>query len=293
MKKIIPALAMLLISAIVMSTASFAWFSMNENVVAEGMSITAQASGSLIISESNANAVFDGATTIDLGSKVNYVNATTYKALTEGGTAQWLKADGKKIDGDSGAIKDGATDALSAIVADDNGTYYVDYLVYVASAGSLLTGKTLSAGVSFKAVDDNNGLTGKALSVAFFVLDEQDVGKNAEGFDADVAKIQKAVANDGKAIAQYPLTATADDTGFVTADDVVVGTAMTIPSAFEATAAEGETPATTKQVLPIVMRVYFDGDRTNGATGDDLQHFVNSQKIDTTAMSVSVDFKLS
>ena len=41
-RKLIPALAMLLISAVLMSTASFAWFSMNEQVTATGMEITAQ-----------------------------------------------------------------------------------------------------------------------------------------------------------------------------------------------------------------------------------------------------------
>lgn len=41
-RKLIPALAMLLISAVLMSTASYAWFSMNTSVSAEGMSITAK-----------------------------------------------------------------------------------------------------------------------------------------------------------------------------------------------------------------------------------------------------------
>ena len=42
MRKLIPALAMLLVSAVMMSTASFAWFSMNTTVTADGMSITAK-----------------------------------------------------------------------------------------------------------------------------------------------------------------------------------------------------------------------------------------------------------
>lgn len=40
-RKLIPALAMLLISAVMMSTASFAWFSMNKQVSATGFEITA------------------------------------------------------------------------------------------------------------------------------------------------------------------------------------------------------------------------------------------------------------
>ncbi len=49
MRKIIPALAMLLISAVMMSTASFAWFSMNTNVTASGMSVKAKSDGGLAI----------------------------------------------------------------------------------------------------------------------------------------------------------------------------------------------------------------------------------------------------
>jgi hypothetical protein len=41
-RKLIPALAMLLISAVMMSTASFAWFSMNTSVSATGMSVQAK-----------------------------------------------------------------------------------------------------------------------------------------------------------------------------------------------------------------------------------------------------------
>ena len=36
-RKLIPAVVMLLVSAVLMSTASFAWFSMNKQVTATGM----------------------------------------------------------------------------------------------------------------------------------------------------------------------------------------------------------------------------------------------------------------
>ena len=42
-RKLIPAFVMLLVSAVLMSTASFAWFSMNETVEATGMKVTADA----------------------------------------------------------------------------------------------------------------------------------------------------------------------------------------------------------------------------------------------------------
>ena len=42
-KRLIPALAMLLVSAILLGTSTFAWFSMNDTVTATGMSVTAKA----------------------------------------------------------------------------------------------------------------------------------------------------------------------------------------------------------------------------------------------------------
>jgi len=51
MKKLIPALCLLLISAVVMSTASFAWFSMNTQVKAKGMTVKANAQNGIVISD--------------------------------------------------------------------------------------------------------------------------------------------------------------------------------------------------------------------------------------------------
>ena len=54
-RKLIPALAMLLISAVLMSTASFAWFSMNKTVTATGMTVTAKADQTFLVISSTAN----------------------------------------------------------------------------------------------------------------------------------------------------------------------------------------------------------------------------------------------
>lgn len=50
MKKLIPALCLLLISAILMGTSTYAWFSMNTQVTATGMQVKAQAEGGIVIS---------------------------------------------------------------------------------------------------------------------------------------------------------------------------------------------------------------------------------------------------
>ena len=50
MKKLIPALALLLVSAVMLATSSFAWFSMNTQVTVSGMSVTAKVGSNLAIS---------------------------------------------------------------------------------------------------------------------------------------------------------------------------------------------------------------------------------------------------
>ena len=73
-KKIIPALVMLLVSAVLLSTASYAWFSMNAQVTATGMQVTAQAPASLLISNTNATTGF--------GSTVAWANDIFEPAAT-------------------------------------------------------------------------------------------------------------------------------------------------------------------------------------------------------------------
>lgn len=54
MKKLIPALCMLLVAAVLLGTSTYAWFSMNTQVTATGMSVTASAPKSLLISTSES-----------------------------------------------------------------------------------------------------------------------------------------------------------------------------------------------------------------------------------------------
>ena len=54
-RKLIPAFAMLLVSAIMLTTASFAWFSTNDQVSATGMSVKATTAENLVISADNSS----------------------------------------------------------------------------------------------------------------------------------------------------------------------------------------------------------------------------------------------
>lgn len=51
MKKIIPSICMLLVTAVLMGTSTYAWFSMNKKVEVTGMKVTASTSSNMIISK--------------------------------------------------------------------------------------------------------------------------------------------------------------------------------------------------------------------------------------------------
>ena len=86
MKKLIPALCMLLVAACLMGTSTYAWFAANKAVTASGMQVKAAADGGLAI----ASYVKDATT--------NDAVAPASTAFAASATAQWsnqLDADGK------------------------------------------------------------------------------------------------------------------------------------------------------------------------------------------------------
>ena len=78
-RKLIPAVAMLLVSAIMLSTSSFAWFSMNKQADVNNMQVTATANSNLLISFSSTS----GFTNSIASSKAyTLVPASTAKAAS-------------------------------------------------------------------------------------------------------------------------------------------------------------------------------------------------------------------
>ena len=86
-RKLIPALVMLLVSAIMLSTASFAWFASNEKVTATGMSVTANSAQQFLQISTTSGGTYDIAATAQTGSKiVDLVHATI---ATDKNTVTW------------------------------------------------------------------------------------------------------------------------------------------------------------------------------------------------------------
>lgn len=101
MKKLIPAIALLVISSLLLSVASYAWFSMNTTVTATNMSVQATTSKNLVISLAGAdtwNQSVDAATTLTSMLPVSTDDLENWFATTEQGQ--------KKVGFNNGTVSD-------------------------------------------------------------------------------------------------------------------------------------------------------------------------------------------
>lgn len=238
MRKLIPAFAMLLVSAIMMSTASFAWFTMNDNVDATGMQIQAKSTGSLVIGDAP---LLDGTkdTTVKLNS-----TATQLKPMT------WLDADDENniTAGWYHPAKNfvhsitGKADALEPLQNPNagNGGYYFDQEIYIASAGDAMTNKTLEITMT-SPQHDAKDIAYNAYSAAIYVYTKEDGGN---------------LWKDN----QYP-AANAEPTEIVSVKGgtIKLTGSYTIPSIVGMTDPENNTVG-----LKIVIRVFVDGNMKTG-----------------------------
>ena len=141
---------MLLISAVMLSTASFAWFSMNNTVQATGMQISANAVGSLVIEQNSAPAANSTTTTkaMTAATPRAMLDATHDATQITGDFTSGLKtvADSNRttIPNDTGVY---SGDAFAVVPADST-TYFVDYTVVIAARDAAVTGQDLVATLS-------------------------------------------------------------------------------------------------------------------------------------------------
>lgn len=102
MKKLIPATVMLLVAAILMSTASFAWFSMNQTVTAKDMTVIAKSNQMFLLIKAghaaDADAVQDTALIEDSAETASSALYPAAHTLNSSATTSDVEAD-------SGAVK--------------------------------------------------------------------------------------------------------------------------------------------------------------------------------------------
>lgn len=122
-RKLIPAVAMLLISAIMLSTSSFAWFSINTTVEANGMKVKATADPGIVIANESEKPY--GATATSTVTEVKALRPTSTPD-----TAVWYK----NVATVSSAASAGANPYTSVAGETPNGKYYQKYTFYIKAA---------------------------------------------------------------------------------------------------------------------------------------------------------------
>ncbi len=258
-RKLIPALVMLLVSAVMMSTASFAWFSINDKVDVDGMAVQATATGSLVIT--SGTTVNTGATSLTTGFGLTASTATVLKPMS------WV-ATGKLGDGNDTAVTPGyhfvanPTDVdpatgfapsgkeLKYTAVTDGTGYYVDYIVYLAASGDKIDDSTLTANVTF----GGNSKGQRAVTVDFLV---------------GTTVVTAATTTDAVGTMNHEKFARADGTS-----TVALGTV--------------DIPLNTEGYIPVVMRVYIDG--AAGASGE---AYINNDDGSVAGVTVEVEFAIS
>lgn len=171
-KKIIPALVMLLVSAVLLSTASYAWFSMNKEVTATGMSVTAKVSSNLLIAgdeltsiamkdESDFTTTYDGSSITGLLEPVSTVNGKDFFYTTN------AKADGDAIADAYVAYEAGA---FNTAYGTTGAVGYIDYVFQLKATNTETTPKDIiltQLDLTYAGTPDGN----KAFRVAVFAED--------------------------------------------------------------------------------------------------------------------------
>ena len=140
MKKLIPAMCLLLVSAVLMGTSTFAWFTMNTTVTASGMKVNAVVPKSLVISTEEGGTY---SAAVDLGLSTVQ---SLYPVSTDD-TENWYAPStllDNKIDPTTGAADLNTTDGTifqtltnwdgTGLLKESTNVYAVNKTVYVKSA---------------------------------------------------------------------------------------------------------------------------------------------------------------
>lgn len=139
-RKLIPALCMLLVSALFVGTSTYAWFSMNTSVSATNMQVTAKSDNIYLQISQNGKNIYDktAESTVDASTVIYPVD---YKTLAAGAVT-W----GNAASDDPGQVKYTERTALKPIADENIGKYVLTqkFDIKVADAQATAANLTLS-----------------------------------------------------------------------------------------------------------------------------------------------------
>ncbi len=171
--KLIPAIIMLLVAAITMSTASYAWFTMNKKVEVSGINLNVVAPANILIREVLAEpGVFANAVTItkSVGGKLkpaSTANGTGFYHLTDQGSA--------KVNYTTGVISGWASGDIEAASgnADSADGFFVDFPLELINTG----GSPIDIGLNNVSVTstDSSAIIGAVRFAILHITENQNI----------------------------------------------------------------------------------------------------------------------
>ncbi len=164
-RKLVPALCMLLISAVLLGTSTFAWFSMNTTVTATGMQVTAKSNFTYLVIGKTAEEVkgenFNG-TKVDFAmNKGEELLPSAHETLENAAAVKELEGEKYKnwYTSTSSDRNQSVTnpETKTSIGKDDLGNYVLQQTVYLALAPDSVKAASITATVAITATNTATG----------------------------------------------------------------------------------------------------------------------------------------
>ena len=235
---------------------SLAWFSENKEVTADGLSVNAKVSPNLIIAKTVDEIQSEGvqfAVNFNGTARTNMI-AVTHDSSIEGTQLKYL-TNHYAIDNHTGLEKGSAELEFAAVPTTDNEPYFIDYVVYIASAFEELSVKSLNAMITIPSSVDEDHPYFNAASIDFYVGEV-----SADSF-----------------------------IGTTSVADSINDTERAEIDLFKN--AGGTVPFNKDGYMTVIMRCYFDGALTYVNEDDGKTYaYVNSYTVKSDGVVIGVDF---
>lgn len=259
MKKLIPALALLLVSAVLLATSSFAWFSMNTTVTVTGMEVKTKVSSNLQIKEDTLGSTARIADA-NFTTAVNetYLEPTLLEPVSTVTGKAFFFTTNALSNGDAAADDYTAYNAVEVPTSDEltafNTRYgstgavgYVDYVFQLKAVNTANAAKDIKI-TQLNLIYSGASDTSKAYRVALFVEDLGETGTAPEGGSGTLKGIY-APAGGNNQTPNYAVSAAATAPTALTANYNTVGNVATVP-------------AEKTNYYKVVVRLYLEGEDT-------------------------------
>lgn len=285
-KQLMAAIAMVLVAAVALGSSTYAWFAANTKVQATGMQATATTSSSLVISnESNVGTKtahgFTSNTTRLIPASHLDSNNTPSTGTNSSNLVKITNANA--VDAQTGyaakddtplayAYAENVADNTSTADVDETENYYIDYVCYIASAGSPMENQDIKVKITDAVAAEL--ATYNAASIDFYAEQLADPGTtlNISNYKGTLNKAQ--------------LSSTTND-GTTTLNEVTLLSDVTIPK-------NGQTTTNVNNAyIRVTMRVYIDGDLKQSASANEGkgQAYVYSNVVDVSSATMNVEFE--